>query len=268
MNFIVALQPEARPLIEGYKLVKWADSSAFPVFENVNHRLIISGIGRMNAAAATGYLLSQLGQQTHAILNLGIAGHGELPTDTPFLANRLLCTEEKTVHYPPPIVVHPITRSALQTCKAPEKSYPQPIGYDMEAHAICSVAYKSVTRELVQVIKFVSDNPSNPLDSFEPRIVTGLITNQLHLIDEIAEQLDKLAKSVSLDPSILSLIKELKIRHHFTVTQTQQLEKVIKQAHTLGLENYEIRSLVNSSPSAKSLINDLNQKLEPLRLLK
>ena len=118
MNFIVALQPEARPLIEGYKLVKRNDSSAFPVFENVNHRLIISGIGRMNAAAATGYLLSELGQPTHAILNLGIAGHGELPTGTPFLANRLLCAEEKTVHYPPPVVDHPITRSALQTCKA------------------------------------------------------------------------------------------------------------------------------------------------------
>ena len=95
-----------------------------------------------------------------------------------------------------------------------------------------------------------------------------MITKQLHLIDEIAEQLDNLAKSVSLDPSIFTLIKELKIRHHFTATQTQQLEKVIKQAHTLGLENYEIRSLANPSPSAKSLINDLNQKLEPLRLLK
>lgn len=268
MNFIVALQPEARPLIEGYKLIKRNDSSAFPVFENENHRLIISGIGRINAAAATGYLLSQLEQPTHAILNLGIAGHGELPTGIPFLANRVLCAEEKTVHYPPPVVDHPITRSALQTCKAPEKSYPQPIGYDMEAHAICSVAYKSVTRELVQVIKVVSDNPSNPLESFEPRIATDLITKQLHLIDQIVEQLDNLAKSVSLDPSIFTLIKELKIRHHFTATQTHQLEKVIQQAHALGLENSEIRSLANSSPSAKSLINDLNQKLEPLRLLK
>ena len=167
MNFIVALQPEARPLIEGYKLVKTNDSSAFPVFENENHRLIISGIGKINAAAATGYLLSELGQPTHAILNLGIAGHGELPTGTPFLANRVLCAEEKTVHYPPPVVDHPITRSALQTCKAPEKSYPQPIGYDMEAHAICSVAYPQTFHNIVKNITALSSTSKHTEAAFK-----------------------------------------------------------------------------------------------------
>ena len=123
--------------------------------------------------------------------------------------------------------------------------HPQPIGYDMEAHAICSVAYKSVTRELVQVIKIVSHNLSNPLESFEPRIATDLISKQLQLIDEIAEQLDNSAKEFFsfFDPSIFTLIKELKIRHHFTATQTHQLEKVIQQAHALGLETPKSGSL-------------------------
>ena len=44
MNFIVALQPEARPLIDRYKLVKRNDTTSFPIFENENHRLIISGM--------------------------------------------------------------------------------------------------------------------------------------------------------------------------------------------------------------------------------
>ena len=154
--------------------LKRPDTRVFPIFENKDHRVIISGIGRINVAAATGYL-SQLKQYSHGILNIGIAGHGELSTGTSFLANRVLHSEEKTVYYPPPILEHPITRSALQTCDTPEKLYPRPIGYDMEAHAICSIAYRSITRELVQIIKIVSDNPSNPLESFSKKTATNLI---------------------------------------------------------------------------------------------
>ena len=107
----------------------------------------------------------------------------------------------------------------------------------MEAHAICSVAYKSVTRELVQVIKIVSDNPSNPLESFEPRIATDLISIHLPLIDEIAEQLDNL-KSISLDPSIFKINQRIKSSHHFTATQTHQLEKVITAGTYLGIGKF------------------------------
>ena len=267
MNFIVALQPEARPLIDRYKLVKRNDTTSFPIFENENHRLIISGMGRINAAAATGFLLSQIEHDSEAILNLGIAGHGELPINTPFIANRVFHLEEKNVHYPPPVIDCSIARSALQTCNDSEKAYAQQIGYDMEAHSICSVAYKSITRELVQIIKVVSDNPSRPLNSFEPRIATDLIAAQLSLIVEIAEHLDSLAQSISKDPKIFSLIKKIKIRHHFSATQTHQLEKIIHQAHILGLEHSKIIKISNSSTTARNLFHDLNQKIEPLRRL-
>ena len=54
MNFIISMQAEARPLIDKFRLTKRNLPSPFPVFESKLHKVIISGIGRMQAAAATG----------------------------------------------------------------------------------------------------------------------------------------------------------------------------------------------------------------------
>ena len=267
MNFIVALHPEARPIIEKYGLEKRTSSIPFSFFENEKHQLIISGIGRINAAAATGYLLSQINKSSEAIINLGIAGHGKLNIGTPFIANRVIQPEEKVVHYPSPILDQDIERSALQTCNTPEKTYPQPIGYDMEAHSICSVAYKAVSREMIQIIKIVSDNPSKNPDTFDPKTAIDLISIHLPLIDEIIESMDDIIESISLDPIQLKLVNKIQSSYHFTVTQSHQLRKVIQQAHALGLKNSKITNLVSSCTNAKDLIATLKKKLEPFRIL-
>lgn len=267
MNFIVALQPEARPLIDKFRLTKRNRPSPFPVFESKLHKLIISGIGRIQAAAATGFLLGEMKDIHGAIINLGISGHGEFPVGTPYLANRVFHPENKAIHYPPPVINLPIARSALQTCDSPEMKYPQPIGYDMEAHAFCSTAYQGITRELVQVTKIVSDNPKNPLASFHPKTATALISSQIKWIAEIVEQLENLSHELQLEPEILDLIGQAKSVHHFSVTQSHQLEKLVRHAHALGFEIAELKSLLSSSTNGKSLLSSIDQKVEPFRLL-
>ena len=145
MNFIVALHPEARPIIERYGLEKRLSSIPFSFFENEKHQLIISGIGRINAAAATGYLLSQIDESPQSIINLGIAGHGNLNIGTPFIANRVICPEEKVVHYPTPILDQDIERSALQTCNTPEKAYRGPVGVEIAVQGRGLTKYDSIT---------------------------------------------------------------------------------------------------------------------------
>ena len=76
MNFVIALQAEARPLIKSLKLTKRTGKTPFPVFESHYHRLVISGIGEIKSAAATGYLLGLFTAKPEAIINLGLAGHG------------------------------------------------------------------------------------------------------------------------------------------------------------------------------------------------
>ena len=268
MNFIVALQTEARPLIERLKLKKRNGTHPFSVFENEIHRLVISGIGRIQAAAATGFLLGQQDVRPQAILNLGIAGHGSLDMGTAFLANRIFHSQEKEIHYPPAVLESKISKSGLQTMDAPEKDYPEPIGYDMEAHAVCSIAFKSVTRELVQVIKVVSDNPSTPLTEFDPKLVTDLLFENLSIVQEISEQLEALKHEISMDPDILVIQEEMKANFHLTATQSHQLEKLLQQAHALGLGPNDARKLFDSSTDTKILLSSLEEKLAPLRILK
>ena len=82
MNFIVALQAEARPLIDKFKLQKSTKFKTFRIFHNTKHRLIVSGIGQVQAAAATGFLLGLLKDKAEALLNVGLAGHGKLTMGT------------------------------------------------------------------------------------------------------------------------------------------------------------------------------------------
>ena len=84
MNFLVALKAEAGPLIDFYRLNQ-VHATPFPTFENQNHRLVISGIGRIRCSAATGYLLGLLPSKIEGLINLGIAGHGQLEK-APFLS--------------------------------------------------------------------------------------------------------------------------------------------------------------------------------------
>ena len=268
MNFLVALQPEARPLIERLKLKKRNGTHPFPVFEYGTDRLVISGIGRIQAAAATGYLLGQCDFRPQAIINLGIAGHGSLDVGTAFLANRIFHSQERGIYYPPAVFESKMAKSGLQTIDAPEKDYPKPIGYDMEAHAICSIAYKSVTRELVQIMKVVSDNPSSPLAEFDPKLATDLLFENLSNVEEISEKLEELEREITMDPDILAILAEMKAKFHFTATQTHQLEKLLLQAHALGLGDDEISKFFDSSTDTKYLLSNLQQKLEPLRILR
>ena len=266
MNFLVALQPEARPLIEKFKLKKRNGSNPFPVFENESHCLAISGIGRIQSAAATGYLLGRLDGRPQAMINLGIAGHGLLMwVLIPLL---VFHSQEKGTYYPPAVLESKISKSGLQTMDAPEKDYLEPIGYDMEAHAFCSIAYQSITRELVQVIKVVSDNPSAPLADFNPKFATDLLFANLSHIEEISEQLEGLEREISMDPLILGMLAEIRAKLHCTATQVHQLERILQQAHALGMAQNEIRSLIKSSTHTKNLLSSLAEKLAPLRIMK
>ena len=267
MNFVIALQAEARPLIKSLKLTKRTGKTPFPVFESHYHRLVISGIGEIRSAAATGYLLGLFTTQPEAIINLGLAGHGSLKKGDIFIANRIFKKSEKAVHYPPQLINLPFPGSSLQTCQSPCEHYSKDIGYDMEAHAFCSVAYQSCTREIVQSIKVVSDNSSNPLSSFDPKTASNLIENQLDHIHMAIEGIEDLAKSLPTSPVMLKLIEKIKATHHFSTTQSHQLESCIRHACIFGFDQEKIDPILSGSSNSSEFIKRLKQAIEPLQII-
>lgn len=266
MNFVVALKAESGPLIECFKLAKESGPSPFPLFASDHHRLVLSGIGKELAAKATTYLRERFPQPNQVWLNLGLAGHGTLALGTVFLANRIL-DEEARPFYPTQSLQHDLESSALKTCSSPVSDYPEPIGYDMEASAFCASASLSSIRELIQVIKIVSDNPDHPLGSFDRSSVGTLIESALPSILPLVDQLEELAHKIAPSPGLAGLVDSGLAQHPFSETQRHQVRKLLTHAHTLGFPSKEPLAILKGAKSAKQAISELRESMEQHRVL-
>jgi adenosylhomocysteine nucleosidase len=269
MNFIVALSCEAKPIIDELRLTKQFSPSPFPVFRNDFHRLVVSGIGKVAAAAATGFLLgsSSTKREVQAYLNVGIAGHGTLQTNTAFIASCISDDQDKAIFYPPQIIDSDFEHSRLCTCSNPNQKYEKGLGFDMEAHAFYSIASRSATRELIQVLKVVSDNEGRSLESIQPTMVKEYICNHLLSILTFAQELDTLAKEISPNLETLDLQEKARKIHPFSQSQIFQLDRLISHSRTFDLEEKNLIELIEKSNSPKEAIHNLNTFIDPARIL-
>jgi len=71
ISIIMATKIEATPFISGLNLVL-AEDKPFRIFKKDNITLVITGIGKINSAVATGYVIEKFTPEV--ILNLGAAG--------------------------------------------------------------------------------------------------------------------------------------------------------------------------------------------------
>jgi nucleoside phosphorylase len=267
MNFVVALKAEATPLVECFELGKESVPSPFPVFANERHRLVLSGVGKELAAKATTYLREQFPQPNQTWLNFGLAGHGALALGTVFMANRILDDQEKSPFYPTQLLDHILESSALQTCSSPVSDYPDPIGYDMEASAFCASASLSSIRELIQVVKIVSDNPGHPVGSLDRSSVGALIERALPTILPLVDQLEDLAHKIAPSPGLAKLVEDALAHHPFSETQHHQARKLLTHAQALGFPGKDALKAITGAKSAKQAISELRESMEQYRIL-
>jgi adenosylhomocysteine nucleosidase len=267
MNFVVALKAEATPLFELFKLVKESEPSPFPVFANDTHRLILSGVGKELSTKATSYLSERFPQPNQAWLNFGLAGHGTLALGTVFMANRILDDGGESAFYPTQLLDHDLESSALQTCSSTVSDYPDPIGYDMEASAFCANASLVSIRELIQVVKIVSDNPDHPVGSIDRSSVGSLIESTLPSILPLIDQLEELAHQIAPSPGLDKLVDSGLAQHPFSETQRHQVRKLLTHAHTLGSPGKDALTAITGAKSAKQAISALRKSMEQHRIL-
>ncbi len=267
MNFVVALKVEAAPLVESFGLSKENGPSPFPVFANHRHRLVLSGVGKELAAKATNFLSERFSKPNQAWMNFGLSGHGDLATGTVFMANRILNDDGKSAFYPTQLLVHDLETSALQTCSSPVSDYPAPIGYDMEASAFCSSASLVSIRELIQVVKVVSDNSEHPVGSFDRSSVGALIDKALPSILPLVDQLEELAQKTGPVQRLSGLFDAALSHHPFSETQSHQIRKLLTNAHALGFPEKDALKAITVAKSAKQAISELRKIMELHRIL-
>jgi hypothetical protein len=266
MNFVIAFKGEAQPLIDFYQLAKMNDSP-YPLFRNNQHCLIISGLGRDRAVSATTALHKVTNEPNLGWMNLGIAGHGGIEIGEAFIAGKITDDSSSKSFYPPQIFAHSHAVSCLQTCSKPSSNYQADLGYDMEAHAFYRTACQFSIRELVQVIKIVSDNPDHDLNQVNPKEVPAMIERHLKEIDALVNQVDTASLRMKYDDELNEIIQKIQSVHSFSVTHGHQLHDLLRQAKSLGVDLGEIEEIIAKASNARDAMQKVTHFLEPKRIL-
>ena len=103
VRWVVALKEEAQIILEHFKLKAVNEKTIYPIYKNEDetHWLIISGIGRSNAAASTAYLYSfSKASKYTSWVNIGIAGSDKGNYGDLYLVDKISTYQCKKSTYP------------------------------------------------------------------------------------------------------------------------------------------------------------------------
>ena len=232
--FVTALASEARPLIEHYRMEPL--EGAFRLFGSEGYRLVISGVGRIAAAAATGYLHARAGEAPYGIfLNVGIAGHKSRAPGEIFRAHTVRDAATNAVYYPTFLGFKELESAAVTTVDTTELEFSADSLYDMEASAFYATALRFSTSELVQCLKVVSDNRETSAGgSLSKEHVSELVATHLPIIDRFGAHV--LALAAELDPlrRAPESLERFQNRWRFTTSEKRQLSRLLTRCLALG----------------------------------
>ena len=269
MRLVSALAPEATPLIEHYRLEKVDSNPMFPLYRNDTIYLVVSGIGKTLAAAATAYLHTKSGElPNQPFLNIGIAGHQRAITGVPRVASRITDQSTGQTWYPSQIIRGSIERSPLITVETVERVYAEDAAYDMEAAGFYPIAWRASTAELVQSLKVISDHPGEPVAGLDLQRIEGLIGDCIDEIDSLVKALQDLADIVASTTLESDSLEPFIERWHFSVTQRHRLRRVLERWAVLEKGESPLTSVPLDCPSARHTIEALENALlaKPLNL--
>lgn len=266
MNFICALLAEASPIIDHLGLEKQRLPSPFALFQSLNHKLVVSGIGKRNMSTAVGFLHGIAPKKNTPWLNLGIAGHGSAQVGSLLRVSKCIDLSTGKIFYSPQVAHCNTTKTILHTCDQPTSGYPENVAYDMEGSSFFETASRFSPREMVESVKIVSDNSESPLSGFEKSIVSSLISKVISQVEPLIIELDSMERDLAPPEALNQAFKEISANHRLSSTQTHQVQKIIRQAHVLQLPISKVLALFQGTSNVKSALSKIDQLLEERRL--
>lgn len=229
IHIICAIQCEANPVIRKLQLKKLESSRSFPMFINSNAgiSLTISGIGKLNASAATAFIHGKLDTTaSDAWLNIGTAGHRSMEPGRALLASRILDESTGQVWYPQIVFPPPCPLQKLKTLEKPSTDYQDDM-FDMEAAGFYTSAIKFSTSELIHCLKIISDNAEHPADKPDKNLCENLVQKNLDIINQVIKQLQLLGKEINVLAKVPAFYDEFITQWHFTVYERNRLEGLL-----------------------------------------
>lgn len=196
INLVVALQCEAVPFVNHFRLQKQTRLNGFSLYFGIELRLIVTGIGKSAIRAGCEYLHAAGGFPVQAWLNVGIAGHRDLAVGTGVCALRIIDQASGHVWRTSPSVPIPGIGKTVCTLEEPDPDYPGDLVYDMEASAYYAVAARFSADPLVQCYKVISDNRISGHEGIDPPMVVALLEQHISPVSAAVAALANLIDSV------------------------------------------------------------------------
>ncbi len=256
-HFIVALHAEAKPLIDHYGLEP-TNERAFRVFEGGSRRLVVSGVGKVAAAAATTYLHDK---PLDVWINVGIGGHRARAPGEIVRASRVSDGSTGARYYPTSVGLSRFEAEGVTTVDVPETAFASKDVFDMEASGFYPTALRFSTCELVHCVKIISDNLETGTDLLTGKRIGELVEGNLDTITTLVDHLETLATEIEplrvvpdLEPFLQSW--------HFTASQKRRLLQILVRHR--AFEQLPSAEDFRSSTTASAVLSQLADNLETL----
>ena len=263
INLLVALQAEAKPLIRHFALKGLAPVAGFRRYGNGNITLLVTGVGSVAMAAGTmalglaankaaGQVAETSSGQTidrperlHGWINIGIAGHKNLPVGTPVLAGKITDHASGLGWYPPQVLNTGVEVVTLLTVARPVTDYPETTIVEMEASGYFVTACRFSVAEFVHCFKVVSDNEETSADRLTADLVSELVASATGALDALVGEL---STQLAGDADHLVELPELALflqRFRFSRTQQHQLVRLLSDHRLLCKQAATVESFID-----------------------
>ena len=264
IRWVVALKEEAQIILVQFRLKAVNEKTIFPIYKNEeeSHWLIISGIGRSNAAAATAYLYSysKASKQTSWV-NIGIAGSEKGNYGDLYLVDKISTYKEKKAMYPSTMPKTTLPKMNLFTSDIPISDYSTHELIDMEGCAFFDIASKLTSKDFICLMKVISDGPQNDIKKITKSKISYLIKKNLSKIINVISYYERLSEQELQIAEKPKLFYEITSRWHFTVTQTYKLETLLRRVEFF-CNKKDIEEKIKDCVSSNSVINVLNLSIK------
>ena len=261
VNLVVALRPEAGPIIGHFDLKHQPSSKRVSIYANEGLTLAVSGLGKTAAANAVYELKRFNPDQVSAWFNIGIAGHQSLDIGEGYLVNRVNDKATEQTWYPMFVFDHGCSTGMITTVDQVETEYAEPTGYDMEASGFVAAAFRLATVELVHCYKIVSDNSPATLSKLIPQRVSKLVESHVQTIERLIHSLDDLAADLAARNSRDLLLQPFLENWKFSVTQQHMLFKLLRKSKALGCIINVNTDIVRECQSGKEVIQKISDQV-------
>ena len=264
VRWVIALIPEAIPIIRALRLKKISGKLPFPIYidDEGEHWLTVSGLGQANIANATSFLFKKSGaDKTSVWINVGIAGSKTFNLGELVFIDKVTSNISGKSLYPYSIPNLKIeNRSELITVNSPERVFGSDGVYDMEGFSFFEVTSKLSSNELILILKIVSDGPDSDLSKIDKDKISTLIEKKIPALLKILPALFSISQKLKDQMFPPKNFEDICKIRNFTFSQRVTLKKLLHQWHARKASKSLIKN-ISVLKTASKIIQFMEKEL-------